>query len=230
MAFIEDQTEAVSILGMPLDGPVYKTVREDADGSEVAVPVFRIREKDSLGHFQKRWRWFMSLFAVVLLLMVLVWLVVLLAYGLTAKAEGPGYEYIEQTEDPEVIALTEAVAEEYPICPELLQAVIFFESSNRRSVVSQWGDIGLMQINPRWQQARMDKLGISDLQDGYGNVLVGADLLCELFAEYEDTALVLMCYNIGTDKAVRLYNAGQISDYAKNILELSEQLERLHGK
>ena len=40
----------------------------------------------------------------------------------------------------------------------------------------------------------------------------------------------MMCYNLGIDKALELYNAGQISDYAKNILELSEQLERLHEK
>ena len=161
--------------------------------------------------------------------MILLWALAFMA-GITAQASGRGYETVEQTVAPEIIELTEAAAEVYPVCPELLQAIIIFESGNQRTVASRWGDIGYMQINPKWQQARMDKLGIADLTDGYSNILVGTDFLCELFAKYEDPALVLMCYNLGIDKAMELYNAGQISDYAKNILGLSEQLERIHGK
>lgn len=231
MPFVADKEEASHILGRDLNDPVYRTIRKDDAGIEIAVPVFNIKRKGGKKeHPQKRCKVILLSIIGVTMIMVLIWLMILLAVGLTAHADGPGYECVEQTEDQEVIALTEEVAEIYPICPEMLQAIVFFESSNRRTVISRWGDIGYMQINPKWHQVRMDKLGIADLMDGYSNILIGADYLCELFAEYEDPALVLMCYNLGTEKATQLYDTGQINDYAKNILELSEKLERLHGK
>lgn len=153
----------------------------------------------------------------------------LLYMGVRASA-GNVYECIEQTEDEEVIKLTEEISKTYPVCPEMIQAQVFYESSNRRAVVSCWGDIGYMQVNPKWQKDRMEKLGVCDLTDGYSNILVGCDLLYELFQKYGETELVLMAYNEGEEQAVRKYNSGNISSYAKNIMELSEKLERKHGK
>lgn len=225
MAYITDPAEVAGALGHPVEGPVYKTIRTDADGCEVAVPVFKAQKKGKRSGLGKG---LLAAMAVALV-MALLWALVLMA-SLVAQASGLGYESAEQTEDPEVVALTEAVAEAYPVCPELLQAVIFFESRNQRIIISHWGDVGYMQINPRWQQDRMDRLGVRDLEDGYSNIMVGADLLCELFAEYEDPALVLMAYNHGIDRALELYSAGRVSGYALGILELSERLERLHGK
>ena len=147
---------------------------------------------------------------------------------MTTDAKSGRYNTIEQTESAEVIALTEEVAEIYSICPELLQAMAFFESNNQPRVVSAGGDIGLMQVNPRWHQERMDRLGVTDLTDGRGCIMVGADYLHELFQEYEDPALVLMCYNMGTSNAIKEFERGAISNYAKEILQLSQQLERLH--
>lgn len=167
---------------------------------------------------------------IIFLIIFILYIGIVGRMDMETEAAGPGYEGIEQTEDPAVVALTEAVAEIYPVCPELLQAITFYESSNQRTVASSYGDIGYMQINPRWQQARMDRLGIKDLEDGYGNILVGADYLCELFERYEDPILVVMCYNQGQNEATRMYNGGWISEYALNVLHLSEQLERLHGK
>lgn len=149
---------------------------------------------------------------------------------ITAEASGPGYDYIEQTINDEVVMLTEQMAEIYPICPEILQAISFFESSNDKNVVSKYGDIGYMQVNPKWQSDRMDKLGVANLYDGYSNILVGTDYLYEMCVEHGDIAVALMAYNVGSDKAVELAEAGVISDYAKKILDLSEKLERLHGK
>lgn len=140
------------------------------------------------------------------------------------------YEYIEQTENEEVIRISEEISEIYPICPELIQAQIFYESSNRRTIVSEYGDVGYMQVNPKWQSKRMEKLGAYNLKDGYLNILVGTDLLFELFQKYGELELVLMAYNEGEEAAVRKYNSGQVSDYARNIMELSEKSERKHGK
>ena len=165
--------------------------------------------------------------------LVIVWLIILFVHGcftFPVDAAGPGYEYIEQTENETVIVLTEQIAEIYPICPEVLQAVVFYESSNNRTVVSKYGDIGYMQVNPKWQSDRMDKLGVTDLYDGYSNILVGTDYLYEMCLEHGDMATALVAYNEGSDKARELDKAGVISDYAQKILDLSEQLERLHGK
>lgn len=89
------------------------------------------------------------------ILSVAIWVAILLVMAITADASGPSYQYIEQTEDETVIALTEQMAEIYPICPELLQALIFYESSNQRTVVSRWGDVGYMQVNPKWMRPWM---------------------------------------------------------------------------
>lgn len=178
----------------------------------------------------KRLKEIMSSTTGAVILSVAIWAAILLLMAITADASGPGYQYIEQTENEEVIALTEQVAEIYPICPELLQALIFYESGNQRTAVSRWGDIGYMQANPRWMRPWMDKLGVTDLMDGYSNILVGTDYLVELFQKYEDPVLVLMVYNQGPDKATKLYESGEISKYAGRILELAEQLERHHGK
>lgn len=109
----------------------------------------------------------------------------------------PFYDSIEQTENEEVIRISEEISKIYPICPELIQAQIFYESSNRESETSEYGDIGYMQVNPKWQVERMENLGVIDLTDGYSNILVGCDLLYELFQKYGEVELVLMAYNEG---------------------------------
>lgn len=139
------------------------------------------------------------------------------------------YGSIEETQNQKVVELTETMAERYAICPEILQALIFYESSNRSAVVSRWGDIGYMQINPRWQKERMEQLGVCDLTDGYGNVLVGTDYLMELCEKYGDISLALIAYN-GGEAAVESASDSGMNEYSKRILELSEKLERLHGK
>lgn len=148
--------------------------------------------------------------------------------GTSANASGPGYEYIEQTENQRVIELTEQMAQMYPICPELLQAMIFYESSNQPGA-RNGSCIGYMQVNPRWHRERMDKLGVSDLYDGYSNILTGTDYLMELIGEYNDVATALMVYH-GERNAEQAAGEGVISDYAGRILNLSSKLERLHGK
>lgn len=147
----------------------------------------------------------------------------------SGASSGEWYGSIEETENQQVIELTESIAEQYPICPELLQALIFYESSNRSTVVSKWGDIGYMQVNPKWQSGRMENLSVYDLKDGYGNILVGTDYLMELCKKYGDISLALMAYNGGEDAVEHASEEG-MNAYAARILELAEKLERLHGK
>lgn len=119
--------------------------------------------------------------------------------------------------------------EEYNICPELLMAIIEKESRGNPDV-ENGSCKGLMQINIIFQKDRMKRLGVSDLYDQYSNILVGADYLAELFDKYEDPYLVLMVYNMGYRKAISLYNNEQYTNYAVEICERSEELERIHGK
>ena len=88
---------------------------------------------------------------------------------------------------------------------------------------------GLMQVSEKWHTDRMNRLGVSNIYDPYGNILVATDYLFELFEKYGDVGLVLDVYN-GNSKAMYNSENGILSDYANKILARSEQLERINGK
>ena len=123
------------------------------------------------------------------------------------------------------------IGEKYGICPELIQAIVEKESNYNENAVSSHGAIGLMQVIPRWNQDRMDRLGVTDLTDPYQNILCGTDLISELADKYEDLYLVLMCYNQGEyGGAIEQWENGQYSDYAVSIVERAAELEETHRK
>ena len=88
---------------------------------------------------------------------------------------------------------------------------------------------GLMQINMKYHQSRMKILGVSDIYDARGNILLAADYLAELFREYGDLGTVLMLYNGSSDALDRGIRT-EYTEYATKIIKRSEQLERLHRK
>ena len=133
--------------------------------------------------------------------------------------------------EAELIAITEEVGAMYDICPELLQALVERESTFYINATN--GSCkGLAQISTRWHTERMERLGVTDIYEPYGNILVAADYLRELFDEREDDDVyyVLMRYNMAIDTANSLYAAGEITDYARSIVRRAAELERLHGK
>lgn len=132
------------------------------------------------------------------------------------------------TED-EIREITDEVGEEYGICPEFLQSIAFHESSYRPDAEN--GDCkGLMQVSEKWHKDRMESLGVTDIYDPYGNVLVAADYLAELFGEYEEADVVLMFYS-GNSRATKYSEGiGEPSEYVEKVLEYSAELEREHGK
>lgn len=119
--------------------------------------------------------------------------------------------------------------EEYGICPELLMAIIEQESRGQPDAENE-GCKGLMQINEKFHIDRMNRLGVTDIYSVDGNIRVGADYLLELFEEYGEIYLVLMVYNMGSERAEALWEQGKISKYALTVAERSAELERLHGK
>ena len=126
----------------------------------------------------------------------------------------------------EIYAACVEIGEIYDICPELLVAIIERESSGRQ-YAENGSCKGLMQVSTRWHSGRMEKLGISDIYDIYGNILVGTDYLAELFEKHGDLYLVLMCYNMGESRALQLFKQGRYSKYAIGISERSIELQRI---
>lgn len=112
------------------------------------------------------------------------------------------------------------------ISPYLIFAVCERESNYNADAVGDRGNsLGIMQIQPKWHQERMDRLGCTDLLDARQNIIVGIDYLLELAEKNEDIGWVLMAYNGGVAYANRHYNAGNISEYAEYIMARAEELE-----
>ena len=131
--------------------------------------------------------------------------------------------------EAQVVDMSERIGALYSLSPEMLQAVAWQESSYDE-YAENGGCIGLMQVSERWHRDRMARLQVTDLHDPEGNMLVAADYLAELFAEYEDIGMVLMVYS-GDSFAEEFRQTGQgLSDYAQEIMEHAQLLERQHGK
>ncbi len=129
---------------------------------------------------------------------------------------------------PEYQAYCEEIGMQYGICPELLEAIMEAESSGDAN--AQNGNCkGLMQIYEKYHRDRMERLGVKDIYDARGNILVAADYLTELFEKYGDVGTVLMVYNGSSDALERGLSA-DYTEYAAKIMKRSEQLERIHGK
>ena len=122
----------------------------------------------------------------------------------------------------------EEIGEMYCVCPELLMAMIETESSGNPDATNGTCK-GLMQVSEKWHRDRMERLGVKDIYDPYGNILVATDYLMELAEKYEDLGLVLDLYN-GNSKATQNAEHGVLSEYAAKILHRTEMLERIHGK
>lgn len=142
---------------------------------------------------------------------------------------------IEVTEmkytDPDIPDEVEEAAikygEEYGIQPEFLEALAWRESRYHPDAVSSDGScIGLCQINPKWHKERMKRTGKDDLYQIDDNMNIAADYLADLFKDHPgDPEIVLMIYN-----GDHSYKKGNISKYAQDIVNKSQELERKHGK
>lgn len=98
------------------------------------------------------------------------------------------------------------------------------------------GALGLMQLLPSYHTDRLvqcledDERYSQDLfYDPRLNIMTGLDYLNQLVNECNgDIPYALMCYNQGPESAYRTYKkAGIISDYAKQIIKLSEEVDEL---
>ncbi len=113
---------------------------------------------------------------------------------------------------------------------EFVMAVIYTESRFDADCVSDNGEsVGLMQIQERWHRPLMDKLGCTNLKNPIQNVRVGVALLQSHCKKYKDPAWALMAYNGGGAYAERMIAKGEVSQYAKKVLQKSQEYERENG-
>lgn len=118
-------------------------------------------------------------------------------------------------------------SEEHGVDPAIIIAMIKRESQFDIDIIGDRGKaFGLMQIHPRWHSDRMKKLGVTDLLDPYQNVTVGIDIMAELLDGSESVEWALMVYNGGYANANRHIESGTLSEYATDVLEFAEELER----
>jgi len=80
----------------------------------------------------------------------------------------------------------------------MVMAIIEHESNFNRYAVNYNGTcFGLMQIYVYYHQSRMNRLGVTDIYDAYGNILVGVDLLDELYRSSGNWSNALYQYSGG---------------------------------
>ena len=117
-----------------------------------------------------------------------------------------------------------AVCEARGVDPALVIAMIQRESNFDIDAIGDQGNsLGLMQIQPRWNQERMNKLGCLDLLDPYQNITVGVDIIGELLEDGKGVEWALMAYNGGPAYANRLAASGTVSKYARSVLKEREK-------
>lgn len=119
-----------------------------------------------------------------------------------------------------------ALCESRGIDPAIVIAMIGKESTYNKDAVGDSGNSqGLMQIQPRFHMARIEKLGVTNLFDPYQNVEVGIDLLDELYSKGKSIEWTLMAYNGGASYANEKMALGIVSDYVNTVLANARTLD-----
>ena len=112
------------------------------------------------------------------------------------------------------------VCHDYGVNHLIVLGMIEKESAFGPNVISDNEEaFGLMQIQPKWHQERMGRLGVTDILDPYQNVLVGVDYFAEMLSYDRGIAWALMAYNGGATYANELTNEGVISSYVTDVFD-----------
>ena len=100
--------------------------------------------------------------------------------------------------------------EESGVDMALALSVIQQETNFQNIVGDNGNSYGYMQVQPRWHQERMDRLGVTDLMDPASNFRVGCDYLAECLDRYP-MASALSAYNSGRPDLV---------PYAEQVIDI----------
>ena len=125
--------------------------------------------------------------------------------------------------DHEIQAFVIRSCEDLNIDPAVIIAMIDQESDFREDCVGDNGEaVGLMQIQQKLHQERMDKLGVTDLMNPLQNVAVGIDYLAELIDKGNGLEWAVAAFNAGATGASNGIGFG----YAAEVLANSESLTK----
>lgn len=131
----------------------------------------------------------------------------------------PAYDVPLDAELQEYIC---TIADMHELSAPLVLAVIGTESNYDAGKIGDEGNaIGLMQVQPRWHRERMRTLGVSDLTDPRGNVLVGVSILADEIHK-GGVEWGLTAYNAGEAHANFMAKTGQLSEYAETVMRLEQ--------
>lgn len=108
---------------------------------------------------------------------------------------------------------------------ELALAVIWRETRFQNLVGDDGASVGYMQVYEHWHRDRMERLGVVDLADPYGNFLVGCDYLAEMLGKERGIEWALHAYNGGPSYANKMAKAGTVSQYATDVLNYMNNLK-----
>lgn len=118
------------------------------------------------------------------------------------------------------------ICDEREIDPAIVIAMIKKESEYDPTKIGDGGaSYGLMQVQPRWHQDRMDILGVTDLLNPYENVTVGIDYFDELLDRNRGVEWALMAYNGGPHRGNN--PTENVINYARTVLKYAENLEKI---
>lgn len=109
--------------------------------------------------------------------------------------------------------LLQSACDETGVDYALALAVIEQETGFRNIMGDDGASAGYMQVQARWWSSLMDKLGVTDLMDPYGNFRVG----CAILAQHID--------RYGLPDALTVYNTGHTgeSEYSRSVMALAEK-------
>lgn len=157
----------------------------------------------------------------------------------TQIEEVPKYIYVEtmsecpdplshMTQEEQIKHYILEICKDYPnVNPYLIMGQVWAESRFDPTVISSSGEhVGLMQVSTKWHRARADRLGVEDMFDIYGNLLVGIDYMSELLSQTHDEALSLMIYNMGYIEPYKLQAQGIVGSYARSVMAKADEYER----
>lgn len=116
--------------------------------------------------------------------------------------------------------------EKYGIDPAIVIAMAYRETKFDADAIGDNGkSFGLMQIQTRWHEERMERLGVTDIMLPIQNVTVAIDYLSELLDKYGDMEMALMAYNAGSTGAYNYWFSKGIysNGYSQEIIRNSER-------
>ena len=101
----------------------------------------------------------------------------------------------------------------------LALAVIERETQFQNLVGDDGASLGYMQVQERWHWDRMERLGVTDLMNPFGNFRVGCDFLAKLLEKYP------------TQEALTAYNSGSpgYNQYSYDVMANYEKWKELVG-